>query len=105
MTETELNTTIKQTPNKQKIRLIYHYEENSKFKKLGVKWDNENKMWYFPSLDGELPDNLKPYKCYKIAINYDDKEFFKPLLKSMRWDKNNKIWLVNQEDYDKFLSI
>lgn len=105
MTETELNTNIKQTPNKQKIRLIFPYEENSKFKKLGVKWDNENKMWYFPSLNGELPDNLKPLKCYKIAINYDDKEFFKPLLKSMRWDKNNKIWLVNQEDYDKFLSI
>jgi hypothetical protein len=105
MTETELNTNIKQTPNKQKIRLIFPYEENSKFKKLGVKWDTENKMWYFPSLDGELPDNLKPCKCYKIAINYDDKEFFKPLLKSMRWDKNNKIWLVNQEDYDKFLSI
>lgn len=105
MTETELNSNIKQTPNKQKIRLLFPYEENSKFKKLGVKWDTENKMWYFPSIDGELPDNLKPYKCYKIAINYDDKEFFKPLLKSMRWDKNNKIWLVNQEDYDKFLSI
>jgi hypothetical protein len=105
MTNTELNNDIKPTPNKQKIRLIFPYEENSKFKKLGVKWDNENKMWYFPSLNGELPDNLKPLKCYKIAINYDDKEFFKPLLKSMRWDKNNKIWLVNQEDYDKFLSI
>lgn len=105
MTETELNTTIKQTPNKQKIRLIFPYEENSKFKKLGVKWDADNKMWYFPSLDGELPDNLKAYKCFKIAINFEDKEFFKPLLKSMRWDKNNKIWLVNQEDYDKFLSI
>jgi len=105
MTETELNTKIKQTPNKQKIRLIFPYEDNSKYKKIGVKWDNENKMWYFPSINGELPDNLKPLKCYKIAINYDDKEFFKPLLKSMRWDKNNKIWLVNQEDYDKFLSI
>jgi len=105
MTETELNTNIKPTPNKQKIRLLFPYDHNSKYKKIGVKWDNENKMWYFPSLNGELPDNLKPLKCYKIAINYDDKEFFKPLLKSMRWDKNNKIWLVNQEDYDKFLSI
>ena len=105
MTETELNTNIKETPNKQKIRLTFPYEENAKFKKLGVKWDTENKIWYFPSIDGELPDNLKSYKCYKIAINYDDKEYFKPLLKSMRWDKNNKIWLVNQEDYDKFLSI
>lgn len=105
LTQTDLQNTLKPTPNKQKIRLIFPYADNSKYKKLGVKWDNENKMWYFPSLDGELPDNLKPYKCYKIAINYDDKEFFKPLLKSMRWDKNNKIWLVNQEDYDKFLSI
>lgn len=105
MTEKQLNNNIKETPNKQKIRLLFPYEKNPEFKKLGVKWDIENKMWYFPSINSELPDNLKPYKCFKIAINYDDKEFFKPLLKSMRWDKNNKIWLVNQEDYDKFLSI
>jgi len=105
MSDTQVNSDIKPTPNKQKIRLIFPYEDNSKYKKLGVKWDSEIKMWYFPSIDGELPDNLKPLKCYKIAINYDDKEFFKPLLKSMRWDKNNKIWLVNQEDYNKFLSI
>ena len=31
-----------------------------------------------------LPDNLKVFKCYKIAINYDDKEYYKPILKSMR---------------------
>ena len=105
MTEKQLNNKIKETPNKQKIRLLFPYEKNSEFKKLGVKWDIENKMWYFPSIDGDLPDNLKPYKCFKIVITFEDKEFFKPLLKSMRWDKNNKIWLVNQEDYDKFLSI
>lgn len=104
-TQKELKNTIKETPNKQKIRLIFPYADNSKYKKLGVKWDNDNKIWYFPSITGELPDNLKPLKCYKIAINYDDKEYYKPLLPSMRWDKNEKIWLINQEDYDKFSNL
>jgi len=105
LTQTDIHNTLKATPNKQKIRLLFPYEKNPEFKKVGVKWDMTDKIWYFPSIDGDLPENLKPYKCYKIAINYDDKEFFKPLLPSMRWDKNLKIWLVNQEDYDKFLSI
>lgn len=105
LTQTDINNTLKQTPNKQKVRLIFPYEKNSEFKKLGVKWDNENKIWYFPSLDGDLPDNLKPYKCYSIAINYDDKEYFKPLLKSMRWDKIRKVWVINEEDYQKFIKL
>lgn len=102
LTQTDMKPTLKPTPNKQKIRLIFPYEENPKFKKLGVKWDMEQKIWYFPSIDGELPDNLKPFKCYKIAIDYDDKEYYKPILKSMRWDKNLKVWVVNQEDYTCF---
>lgn len=105
ITQTDLNNTLKEPTNKQKIRLIFPYEQNPEFKKLGVKWDMESKIWYYPSLDGELPDNLKPLKCYKIAIKYDDKEFYKPLLKSMRWDKNLKVWIINQEDYDKFLKL
>lgn len=104
-TQTDIKPTSKPTPNKQKIRLIFPYEQNPEFKKLGVKWDMEQKIWYYPSLDGELPDNLKPFKCYKIAINYDDKEYFKPILKSMRWDKNLKVWIVNQEDYTKFINL
>ena len=95
ITQTEQYKDIKPTPNKQKIRLIFPYADNS----------NENKMWYFPSITGDLPDNLKPLKCYKIAINYDDKEYYKPLLPSMRWDKNDKIWLINQEDYEKFSKL
>ena len=103
-TETEVKKTSKDTLNKQKIRLIFPYDENPKYKKMGVKWDVDKKIWYFPSLDGELPDNLKPLKCYTIAIDYDDKEFYKPLFPSMRWDKNIKCWIVNQEDYDKFIT-
>lgn len=105
ITQTDLKDTLKPTPNKQKIRLIFPYEQNPEFKKLGVKWDMEQKIWYYPSLDGELPDNLKAFKCYKIVINYDDKEFYKPILKSMRWDKNLKVWIVNQDDYNKFINL
>ena len=105
ITQTDLNNTLKEPTNKQKMRLIFPYEQNPEFKKLRVEWELEQKIWYYPSLDGELPDNLKPLKCYKIAIKYDDKEFYKPLLKSMRWDKNLKVWIINQEDYDKFLKL
>ena len=41
MTDTQVNNDIKPTPNKQKIRLIFPYEDTSKYKKLGVKWDSE----------------------------------------------------------------
>lgn len=98
------NNNIKSTPNKQKIRLLFPYSENQKLKKLGVKWDVDNKYWYYPSIDGTLPENLKMYKCYAIAIEYDNKEFYKPILPSMRFDKLQKLWLVNEEDYNKYIS-
>lgn len=91
--------------NKQKIRLIFPYSDNHEVKKLGAKWNNVDKNWYYPSIDGTLPEGLKKYKAHKVMIEYDDKEFYKPLLPSMKFDKILKIWLVNQEDYDKFLSF
>ncbi len=89
--------------NKQKIRLLFPYEKNAEVKKLGAKWNGVDKLWYYPSIDGELPDELKQYKAHKIFVEYDDKEFLKLHLKSMRFDKILKVWIVNQEDYNKFL--
>lgn len=91
--------------NKQQIRLLFPYSENSNVKKLGAKWNNVDKIWYFPSIDGTLPEELKKYKSYEIFIEYDDKEYFKPILTSMKFDKLLKKWLVNQEDYEKFMKL
>ena len=96
---------IKTPINKQKIRLIFPYSLNQEVKKLGAKWNTEEKYWYFPSLNGNLPDDLKKYKSYIVPIEYDDKEYYKSILPSMKWDKLNKKWLINQEDYDKYLKL
>lgn len=101
----DLQNLKEQLKNKQKIRLLFPYEKNPEVKKAGAKWDNVNKIWYYPSLDGVLPEDLKQYKAHKIFIEFDDKEYFRPLLPSMKFDKNEKVWIVNQKDYDKFLKI
>lgn len=101
----EENVPFKEAPNKQKIRLIFPFEKNADVKKLGARWETDNKYWYYPSIDGTLPDELKECKSYKVNINYDDKEFFKPQLTSMSFDKTVKSWYVNQEDYDKFKTM
>ncbi len=36
LTQTDIHNTLKATPNKQKIRLLFPYEKNPEFKKLGV---------------------------------------------------------------------
>lgn len=98
-------TPFKEAPNKQKIRLLFPFEKNADVKKLGAKWENEDKYWYYPSLDNELPEELKQYKSYKVNIKYDEKDYFKPKFPSMRFDKVAKSWYVNQEDYDNFNKI
>lgn len=101
----EENIPFKEAPNKEKIRLTFPFEKNADVKKIGARWENDNKYWYYPSIDGTLPDELKKYKSYKVNIKYDDKEFFKPQLPSMSFDKTAKSWFVNQEDYDKFKTM
>jgi 5-formyltetrahydrofolate cyclo-ligase len=93
---------FKEATNKQKIRLIFPFEKNGDIKKLGARWENEDKYWYYPSLDGELPEDLKEYKSYKVNIKYEEKDFFKTKFPSMRFDKTAKSWYLNQEDYDNF---
>ena len=91
--------------NKQKVRLTFPYSENPEVKKLGAKWDTVDKVWYYPSIDGTLPDELKQYKAYKVAIEYENKEYLKPILTSMKFDKNQQTWIVNQSDYTKFINM
>ena len=104
-TPEELETLKKLLKNKQKIRLIFPYAENAEIKKGGAKWDSVNKIWYYPSINGDLPEVLKKYKAHKVFIEFENKEFYKPVLQSMKFDKIEKVWYVNQEDYDKFLTL
>lgn len=103
--EDKIEVPYKEAPNKEKIRLIFPFEKNAEVKKLGARWDADNKYWYYPSIDGELPADLKEYKAYKVKISYDDKEFFRAQLPSMKFDKNIKSWFVNKEDYEVFISL
>ena len=90
--------------NKQRIRLLFPYSENAEVKKLGARWNTEMKHWYFPSLDGELPDGLKKYRACFLDIEYDEKEYYKTVLPSMRYHSIEKKWYVNQEDFNKVSS-
>ena len=62
--------------NKQKIRLLFPYDKNQEVKKLGAKYDNVNKYWYYPSLNSNFIDELKQYEAHQVHIEYDDILFF-----------------------------
>lgn len=92
-------------PNKKQIRLLFPYAERFEAKKLGAKWNSVEKIWYYPSLDGNLPEDLKKYKCNPIHIEYDDKEYWKQKLPSMKWDGIRKQWMVNESDFKIYIKI
>ena len=99
------NHLIKLLPNKKHIRLLFPYAQRQEMKILGAKWDIVEKIWYYPSIDGSLPEELVPYQCHRIHIEYDDKEFWKNHLPSMRWDNSSRFWVVNASDYQIFLKV
>lgn len=105
MTENKQEMNPPKLLNKQKIRLLFPYSENQEVKKLGARWDTENKMWYYPSIDGDLPFELQKYKCHFVEIEYNDKEYYKPILTSMKFDKIRKMWMVNDDDFQKFVKL
>ena len=103
--EIELQKLKEVLKNKQKIRLHFPYSENAEVKKHGAKYDNVNKYWYFPSINSNVPEELKQYIAHKIFVEYDDIMFYKPVFTSMKFDKLEKVWYVNQADYKKFLKM
>ena len=105
MTDIQQNTSNILPIKKERIRLLFPYSENPVVKKLGAKYDPDNKIWYYPAIDGKLPEDLQKYKCHYVEIEYDDKEYFKNYLPSMKFDKLRKMWMVNQEDYLKFVKL
>lgn len=95
----------KQLPNKQQVRLLFPYALRQEVKKSGGRWDANKKFWYYPSVNGDLPESLRQYKCYDVHIEYEDKEYWKQQLDYLKWDSERKIWMVNEKDYQTFLSV
>jgi hypothetical protein len=98
-------TLTKKLLNKKQIPLLFPYAERADAKALGAKWNSVDKFWYYPSIDGKLPENLMMYRKHDVFIEYEDKEFYKQILPSMRFDKERKVWVVNERDYNIFLNL
>ena len=100
--ETPEEPPVKKLLKKKQVQLLFPYAEKQEAKTLGAKWDANLKMWYYPSVDGSLPDDLAKYKAHDVYIELDDKEYFKTVLTSMKFDKVRKVWMVNSKDFKTF---
>lgn len=86
-----------------RTNLCIPFEMKEELKKEGIKWDSKLKTWY---IDNEkIPENLVKYVATEVFIDYEDKDYFKSKVKTMRWDTINKKWLVSQEDFDKIMKF
>ena len=88
-----------------KQKLLVPFEDKDKVKELGCKWDSVDKFWYYTSETHKLPEELKKYKSHQVHIEYEMKDHFKSILKSMKWDAKKKVWECNEEDYSHFISV
>jgi len=99
--ETPEEPPVKNSSKKQ-VQLLFPYAEKQEAKTLGAKWDANLKMWYYPSVDGSITEELSKYKAHDVYIEFDDKEYFKTVLTSMKFDKVRKVWMVNTKDFKIF---
>ena len=75
--------------------LIIPFEAKDELKKkYNLKWNAKLKLWYID----EMVDALKPYTIIPVNISYDDNDYFKGLLKSLRWDAIRKTWTCSFQD-------
>ena len=100
--ETPEEPPVKKLLKKKQVQLLFPYAEKQEAKTLGAKWDANLKMWYYPSVDGSIPEELSKYKAHDVYIEFDDKEYFKNVLTSMKFDKSRKVWMVNTKDFKTF---
>ena len=89
----------------KRIRLLFPYEKIKEVIDRGGEYDDINRYWYYDSCDGLLPTDLKPYKAHLVYIPYENKDYLRPILTSMIFDKNKQSWIVNQKDYIKLLNM
>ena len=102
---TEEQSPVKKFLKKKQIQLLFPYAERQEAKTLGAKWDANLKMLCYPSVDGSIPEELSKYKVHDVFIEYEDKEYYKNVLTSMKFDKLRKVWMVNTKDFKTFLKL
>ena len=79
--------------------LLIPFEEKEEVKKkFGIKWDNDNKVWYYVC-NGDLPEGLDMYREMIVDVKYEDKDLFKKRFKTMRWNKVDKIWTMSKKEF------
>ena len=70
-----------------------------KLKTFKTKWDMVNKTWYWEG-DKLIPE-LEKYEESIVDIEYDEKDEYKALFTSLKFDKNIKSWKCSREDLSK----
>ena len=78
--------------NKKKIRLLFPFAMNKEVKKLGAIFDIVNKIWYYPSINNKLPDELEPYRCYYLKLSKEDYQYYKSHFKYIKYERLNDIY-------------
>jgi len=64
--ETPEEPPVKKLLKKKQVQLLFPYAEKQEAKTLGAKWDANLKMWYYPSVDGSITEELSKYKAHDI---------------------------------------
>ena len=81
------NPEDKLSERKETEILYVPFEQKEDAKKLGAKWDKENKYWYCDNNNESL---IEKYKIRYVNISYDDKDDAKE--NGCKWDQDNKKW-------------
>jgi len=71
---------VKKLLKKKQVHRLFPYAKKQEAKPLGAKWDANLKMWYYPSVDGSIPEELAKYKSHDVYIEFDEEEYCKNVL-------------------------
>ena len=85
-----------------RTNLIIPYSLKDELKQYKPRWDVECKTWYYEG--DNIPEELEKYVEKVVDIPYKDKDVYKKLYSSMKFDRARKTWLVSTEDYEKIIS-
>ena len=84
----------------RRVHIGVSYDDKDKAKKLGAKWDIDNKSWY---ILGSYTAFLLKMGKKLVNVPYEDKDKAKKL--GAKWDNIAKIWYINvNEDEEEFIT-
>ena len=85
----------------QKIFLLVPFEIKDNLKETEkILYDPNRKLWYCEV----LTKGLEQYEMRYVDIHFMERDIWKPKLKSMKWLKDEKSWVVNGNDYKIYSS-